>query len=77
MTDAEKIIVNLINTQKITGEEALTLINAIKSSEIKTEHKWDPKIWTIKDSSVPWWKEHPNTITNITSDPINVFDVQQ
>lgn len=39
MTDAEKIIVNLINTQKITGEEALTLINAIKTSKSETKYK--------------------------------------
>lgn len=76
MTDAEKIIVNLINTQKITGEEALILINAIRPSEIKTEYKWDPKTWTIKDSSVPWWKEYPNLITSITSDPTNVLNAQ-
>ena len=76
MTDAEKIIVNLINTQKITGEEALTLINAIKTSKPETEHKWDPKLWTIKDSSAQWWNEQPSTIMNISSDQANSLNSQ-
>ena len=76
MTDAEKIIVNLINTQKITGEEALTLINAIKTSKSETKYKWDPKLWTIKDSSARWWNEQPSAIMSISSDQANSLNSQ-
>lgn len=55
MNDAEKIIAKLIDEKKITGDEAVILLNACKTPQLfipesKPFNLWDPSKMPCNDS---------------------------
>ena len=71
MTNAEKIIAELIDQHKINGEQAVELIKNLKTVSISTSKNldWYPsnpcKPWTPLDNNIIWGeiKDNTNTVT--------------
>ena len=61
MTNAEKIIADLIDQQKITGAQAIELIKNLKTVSISTSKSYQPWI----DSNIIWGeiKDNANSVT--------------
>ena len=62
MTNAEKIIAELIDQHKINGEQAIELIKNLKTVSISTPKSYQP--WTDLDN-IKWdrTKDNANTVT--------------
>ena len=71
MTNAEKIIAELIDQHKINGEQAIELIKNLKTISISTPKgsNWYPtnpyQPWTPLDNNIVWGgiKDDANTVT--------------
>ena len=63
MTNAEKIIAELIDQHKINGEQAVELIKNLKTVSISTPKNYQP--WTPLDNNIIWGgiKDNANTVT--------------
>ena len=63
MTNAEKIIAELIDEHKINGEQAIEIIKNLKTVSISTPKTYQP--WTPLDNNIVWGgiKDNANTVT--------------
>ena len=64
--DAKEIIIKLVDTGRITGEEAAVLFEAIYTKTYywpyyKTNYKIDIPYEESKTNGVPWWQDYQLT----------------